>query len=29
MYDIEIKYTLGLRLEEWPFDHSSLRQMRS
>jgi len=24
MYDIEIKYALGLRLDERPFDHSSL-----
>lgn len=28
MYDIEIKYTLGLRLDERPFDHSSLGDFR-
>lgn len=28
MYDIEIKYALGLRLDERPFDHSSLGDFR-
>ncbi len=28
MYDIEIKYALGLRLDERPFDHSSLGEFR-
>jgi transposase len=28
MYDIEIKYALGLRLNERPFDHSSLGDFR-
>jgi transposase len=29
MYDIEIKYALGLRLDERPFDHSSLGDFRN
>lgn len=29
MYDIEIKYALGLRIDERPFDHSSLHDFRS
>jgi len=29
MYDIEVKYALGLRLDERPFDHSSLGDFRS
>src|SRR3990170_2494748 len=28
MYDIEVKYALGLRLDERPFDHSSLGDFR-
>ena len=28
MYDIQIKYALGLSLEERPFDHSSLGDFR-
>jgi transposase len=28
MYDIEVKYALGLRLNERPFDHSSLGDFR-
>jgi len=28
MYDLEIKYALGLRLDERPFDHSSLGDFR-
>ena len=28
MYDIEIKYALGLKLNERPFDHSSLGDFR-
>jgi transposase len=28
MYDIEIKYALGLRLDDRPFDHSSLGDFR-
>src|SRR5208283_4758120 len=28
MYDIQIKYALGLRLDERPFDHSSLGDFR-
>ena len=28
MFDIEIKYALGLRLDERPFDHSSLGDFR-
>jgi transposase len=28
MYDIELKYALGLRLDERPFDHSSLGDFR-
>lgn len=28
MYDIEIKYALGLRLDERPFDHSSMGDFR-
>jgi IS5 family transposase len=28
MYDIESKYALGLRLDERPFDHSSLGDFR-
>src|SRR3989338_4630271 len=29
MYDIEIKYALGLKLDERPFDHSSLGDFRN
>jgi len=29
MYDLEIKYALGLRIDERPFDHSSLYDFRS
>jgi len=28
MYDLEIKYALGLRIDERPFDHSSLHDFR-
>ena len=28
MYDLEVKYALGLRLDERPFDHSSLGDFR-
>jgi len=28
MYDIEVKYALGLKLDERPFDHSSLGDFR-
>lgn len=28
MYDIEVKYALGLKLNERPFDHSSLGDFR-
>lgn len=29
MYDIEVKFALGLRLDERPFDHSSLGDFRT
>jgi len=29
MYDLEVKYALGLRLDERPFDHSSLGDFRA
>lgn len=28
MYNIKIKYALGIRLDERPFDHSSLADFR-